>query len=78
MKKRILSLLLAIACAASLLTGCGFQYLCNILDTDFLNTIDGHTWQREYLNGTSNVANSPEMQKAFAVLDKWKELGDAE
>ena len=48
------------------------------LDTDFLNTIDGHTWQREYLNGTSNVASSPEMQKAFAVLDKWKELGDAE
>lgn len=57
------------------LPGYGFQYLCNILDTDFLNTIDGHTWQKEYLNGTSNVASSPEMQKAFAVLDKWKELG---
>lgn len=25
------------------LSGYGFQYLCNILDTDFLNTIDGHT-----------------------------------
>ena len=57
------------------LPGYGFQYLCNILDTDFLNTIDGRKWQKDYLNGTANVKNSSGMQNAFSVLEKWKELG---
>lgn len=57
------------------LPGYGFQYICNILDTDFLNTVNGRKWQQDYLNGTANVKDSPEMQKAFSTLEKWKELG---
>lgn len=57
------------------LPGYGFQYICNILDTDFLNTLDGRKWQLEYLNGTTTVKDSPEMQEAFLTLEKWKELG---
>lgn len=57
------------------LPGYGFQYLCNILDTDFLNTLDGRIWQRNYLNGTASVKDTPQLVEAFSTLDKWKELG---
>ena len=57
------------------LPGYGFQYLCNILDTSFLNTIDGRAWQRDFLNGTATVKDTPKMTEAFATLEKWKELG---
>lgn len=57
------------------LPGYGFQYFCNVLDTEFLNTIEGRKWQRAYLKGESNVSSSPEMQKAFSVLEKWRNLG---
>lgn len=57
------------------LPGYGFQYFCNVLDTDFLNTIEGRKWQRGYLKGETNVASSPEMQAAFSVLEKWRDLG---
>lgn len=57
------------------LPGYGFQYMCNILDTDYLNTIEGRKWQRAYLKGETNVASSPEMQKAFLTLEKWRDLG---
>ena len=57
------------------LPGYGFQYMCKILDTDYLNTIEGRKWQRAYLKGETNVASSPEMQKAFLTLEKWRDLG---
>ena len=57
------------------LPGYGFQYLCNILDTTFFNTIDGRIWQRDFLNGTAKVEDSPQMLEAFKTLDKWRDLG---
>lgn len=57
------------------LPGFGFQYFCNILDTNFLNTIDGRKWQKDYLHGTVSVKDSPELVKSFSTFDKWKELG---
>lgn len=57
------------------LPGSGFQYLCNILDTVFLNTLDGRVWQDDFLSGKTTVADSPEMLEALSVLEKWKSLG---
>lgn len=57
------------------LPGYGFQYLCNILDTNYLNTLDGRTWQNDFLSGSATVSGTPEMVKALSVLDKWRELG---
>lgn len=55
--------------------GYGFQYLCNILDTDFLNTIDGRKWQNDFLAGKATVAGTPEMVKSMELLDRWRDLG---
>lgn len=57
------------------LPGYGFQYLCNILDTNFLNTPDGRQWQKDFLNGEATVADSPKMKEALNALETWKELG---
>lgn len=57
------------------LPGYGFQYLCNILDTNYLNTPDGRQWQKDFLNGDTTVADSPKMKEALKALDTWKELG---
>ena len=57
------------------LPGYGFQYLCNILDTDFLNTLDGRAWQNAFLNGTATVKDTPQMVETLSVLERWKELG---
>ena len=55
--------------------GFGFQYLCNILDTNFLNTIEGRRWQAAYLNGEANASGSAEFMSALSVLDEWRSLG---
>ena len=55
--------------------GYGFQYLCNILDTSFLNTFEGRQWQEDFLEGKANVADTPEMMEAMTTLDRWKEIG---
>lgn len=55
--------------------GYGFQYMCNILDTTFFNTIEGRRWQTQFLNGKATVADTPEMQKAFDVLEQWRQIG---
>ena len=55
--------------------GYGFQYLCNILDTDFLNTLAGRTWQIDFLSGDANVENTQAMMSSMKVLDKWRDLG---
>lgn len=57
------------------LPGYGFQYLCNILDTGYLNTPDGHKWQTEFLKGETTLADSPEMMENLKVLERWREIG---
>ena len=55
--------------------GYGFQYLCNIMDTGFFNTIEGRKWQNDFLDGKATVAGSEGMLEAFSILEQWKELG---
>lgn len=55
--------------------GYGFQYMCNILDTQFLNTFEGRLWQKEFRTGEANVADTPELMKAMNQLDKWRDIG---
>ena len=55
--------------------GFGFQFLCNIADTGFLSTIDGQTWQKDFLNGDANVSDTPEMVEAVQSIEKWRDLG---
>ena len=55
--------------------GSGFQYLCNIADADFLGTLDGRLWQKDYLSGKANVSNTPGMMQAMAYVQKWKDVG---
>lgn len=57
------------------LPGYGFQYLCNILDTDFLNTLDGRGWQNDFLRGSTTVKDAPQMLQAMQTLEKWRQLG---
>ena len=40
------------------------RYLCNIADADFLGTLDGRLWQKDYLSGKANVSNTPGMMQA--------------
>lgn len=55
--------------------GYGFQFLCNILDTGFLSTLDGMRWQNDFLAGKANVSDTPKMLEALQILDRWRELG---
>ena len=57
------------------LPGYGFQYLCNILDTGFLSTVDGLDWQNKFITGEATVSGTPEMMEAMQLLEKWRELG---
>ena len=57
------------------LPGCGFQYLCSILETSFLNTMDGRIWQHEFLNGSATAAGTPELLEAMQSLEAWRSLG---
>ena len=57
------------------LPGYGFQYLCNILDTGFLSTIDGMNWQNDFVTGKATVSGTPEMVEAMQLLNKWRDLG---
>ena len=61
--------------ALSQFPGFGFQYLCNILDTGYLSTIDGLSWQSDFLSGKANVKNTPEMLDNMNVLERWKKVG---
>ena len=55
--------------------GYGFQYLCNILDTGFLSTVEGLNWQNKFITGEATVSGTPEMMEAMQLLDKWRDLG---
>lgn len=57
------------------LPGYGFQYLCNILDTDFLSTVDGMNWQNRFVTGKATVSDTPKMMEAMELLEKWRDLG---
>lgn len=57
------------------LPGYGFQYFCNILDTDYLNTLGGRKWQSDFLNDKTTMKDSPEMMSSLSTLEKWRELG---
>lgn len=57
------------------LPGYGFQYLCNILDTGFLSTVDGMKWQNSFVKGEASVSDTPEMVEAMQLLEKWRDLG---
>lgn len=55
--------------------GYGFQFLCNIADTDFLSTIEGLSWQEAFRKGETTVADTPEMIKSIRLLDRWRDIG---
>ena len=55
--------------------GYGFQYLCNILDTGYLSTVDGMNWQNKFIAGEATVSGTPEMMEAMQLLDKWRDIG---
>ena len=55
--------------------GYGFQYLCNILDTGYFNTLDGREWQKKFLNGEANFSDTPEMVENLKLLQRWRDLG---
>ncbi len=57
------------------LPGYGFQYLCNILDTSYFNTPDGRKWQKDFLEGNTRMADSPEVLEALSDLEQWKAVG---
>ena len=55
--------------------GFGFQYLCNILDTGYLSSLDGIQWQNAFLSGEANIEDTQEMMEALQLLDRWKDIG---
>ena len=55
--------------------GYGFQYLCNILDTGFLSSLDGLAWQEKFLRGEANVSDTPAMMEAMQLLQRWRDMG---
>lgn len=55
--------------------GYGFQYLCNILDTGFLSTVDGLQWQNDFLSGKATLSGTPKMMEAMKLLDRWRDIG---
>ena len=57
------------------LPGCGFQYFCSIMSTNYLNTPDGRKWQSRFLNGDTTMAENEELMKNLKILDRLREVG---
>ena len=55
--------------------GYGFQYMCNILDTGYFNTLEGREWQEKFLSGEATIADSSEMTENMQSLQRWRDLG---
>ena len=55
--------------------GYGFQFMCNILDTGFLNTMGGRAWQNQFLAGEASFGGTPEMMENMQLLQRWRDLG---
>lgn len=53
----------------------GFQYFCNIMSTNYLNTPDGRKWQERFLDGDTTLAGTQEMVKNMKILEKWRKIG---
>lgn len=53
----------------------GFQYFCNIMSTNYLNTPDGRKWQECFLDGDATMADTQEMVQNMEILEKWREIG---
>lgn len=57
------------------LPGYGFQYLANILDTDYLNTPAGRKWQEEFVKEEATVTGNPDLMESMKTLEKWRDIG---
>lgn len=55
--------------------GYGFQYLCNILDTGYFNTLDGREWQKKFLKSEATFSGTPEIVENMKMLQRWRDLG---
>ena len=55
--------------------GFGFQYICNILSTGYLSTLDGMRWQNDFLSGKKTLEDSPEMMENMKLLKRWRKDG---
>lgn len=55
--------------------GYGFQYMCNIMDTGYFNTMEGREWQNKFLDGEASVSGTPEMKENMQMLQRWRDLG---
>ena len=55
--------------------GYGFQYICNILDTGFFNTLEGRRWQERFLRGEATFSGTPEMMENLQLLQRWRDIG---
>ena len=55
--------------------GYGFQYLCNILDTSYLSTLDGIKWQKAFISGDATLRGSDEMMQSMQLLNRWRDAG---
>lgn len=55
--------------------GFGFQYICNILSTGYLSTLNGIRWQNDFLSGKTTLKDSPEMMKSMNLLKRWRKDG---
>ena len=53
----------------------GFQYFCNIMSTNYLNTPDGRKWQERFLDGDTTMAGTQELVKNMEILEKWRKIG---
>lgn len=52
-----------------------FQYMCNILDTGYFNTLEGREWQKKFLNSETSIEKTPEMKKSMQMLERWRDIG---
>lgn len=59
----------------NILPGYGFQYFCNIMDTNYLNTLEGRKWQNDFLAGTATMKGTPALMEALPILEKWRDIG---
>ena len=53
----------------------GFQYFCNIMSTNYLNTPDGRKWQERFLDGDTTMAGTQELVQNMEILEKWRKIG---
>ena len=60
------------------LPGYGFQYFCNIMDTSYLNTLEGRKWQNDFLAGTATMKDTPRADGSAVHAGKVERDRDAE